>query len=74
MKIRKLVLSAIRGNGELKKRIMDELGISQPSMSRFLKDNSEDLTKAAVIKLIREEYKLTDDEILEETISEEAQN
>lgn len=71
MKIRKLVLLAIRGSGELKKKLMAALDISQPTLSRFLSDNDENLTKAAALKVIREELDLSDDEILEEdTVNE----
>lgn len=66
MKIRKLVLMAIKGNTELRRRIKETLGISEPTLYRLINDNSDDLTKASALKVIREELELTDSEILEE--------
>lgn len=66
MKIRKLVLLAIRGSKEIKDGIIEALGISQPTMSRYLENNDDNLTKSASLKVIREGLGLTDEEILEE--------
>jgi hypothetical protein len=66
MKIRKLVIMAIRGNTECRKRIKEALDISEPTLARLLRENDEDLTKAAALKVIREELGISDSEILEE--------
>lgn len=67
MKIKKLVLMAIRGNTELRKKIKVALGnVSEPTLWQKFTDNDDDLTKAAVLKVIREDLNLTDSEILEE--------
>jgi len=66
MKIKKLVLMAIRGDTALRRRIMEALDISEPTFRRMINTNSDDLTKAAVLRVIREELNLRDDEILEE--------
>lgn len=66
MKIRKLVLMAIRGNTELRRKLKDVLLISEPTFNRYISDNSDQLTKAAAMKVIRQELGLTDDQILEE--------
>lgn len=70
MKVRKIVLMAIRGNTGLRRRIKEILGISDPTLYRLLTDEkyakADDLTKAAVVKAIQEETGLTQDEILEE--------
>lgn len=58
---------AIRGNQDLKNRLQEVLDISQPTMSRKLAENSDDFTKAACLKEIREYLSLTDAEILEES-------
>lgn len=57
---------AIRGNTDLRKKIKEGLDISEPTLHRMLTTNSDDLTKAAALKVIREELNLTDDEILED--------
>lgn len=67
MKIKKLVLLAIRGNTELRRKIMAALGVSHPTMQKYLNENSEQLTLAASLREIRESFELTDEDILEET-------
>ena len=57
---------AIKGNPDLRKRLRETLGISNPTMTRLLHNNHDDLTKAASLKVIREELNLTDSDILEE--------
>lgn len=66
MKIKKIVLMAIKGNSSTRKRIKEVLGVSEPTLYRILTENDDDLTKAAVLKVIREDLNLTDAEILEE--------
>lgn len=66
MKIRKIVLMAIRGNKDLRRRIKQALDISEPTLYRLMTENDDDLTKAAALKVIREDLNLTDAEILEE--------
>jgi hypothetical protein len=66
MKIRKLVLMAIRGNTELRRKIKEVLGISEPTLNRYLNGYGDELTKSASLKVIREELGLSDSEILEE--------
>lgn len=70
MRIKKMVLAAIRGNTDLRKKIKDALDISEPTLYRIITENSDDLTKAAVLKLIRDEFQISDEEILEEEESE----
>lgn len=66
MKIKKLVLMAIKGNTECRRRIKEVLDISEPTLHRYLTQDCDDLTKAAALKVIREELGLDDSEILEE--------
>lgn len=65
MKIKKLILWAVMGKPGLKKKIKEALGVSDPTMTRILQNNSDDLTKAASMQIIRQELQLTDEEILE---------
>lgn len=69
MKIKKLVIMAIRGNTGLRRRIKEVLDISEPTLQRLLRENDEDLTKASALKVIREELGIDDSEILEEEMS-----
>jgi len=57
---------AIKGNTKLRSRIKVTLDISEPTFYRLITENDDDLTKAAVLKVIREELGITDSEILEE--------
>lgn len=41
------------------------LGITDQQIARYIKNNSDNLTKAAALKVIREETGLKDDQILE---------
>jgi hypothetical protein len=66
MRIKKVMLAAIRGNKDLRKSIKKTLDISEPTLYRLLTENGDDLTKAAVLKLIRDEFRVSDDEILED--------
>ena len=68
MKIKNLIIMAIRGNTNLRKRLKETLDISEPTLYRLITENNsnDDLTKAAALKVIREELGLTDSEILEE--------
>jgi hypothetical protein len=70
MKIRKIVLMAIKGDKNTRRRLKETLNISEPTLYRLLNENDDDLTKAAALKVIREDLNLTDEEILEEEKSE----
>jgi hypothetical protein len=65
MKLSELALQKIADSRSLPKKLQDALGVSRVTMWKYLKDNSDELTKAAALKVIREETGLTDDQILE---------
>lgn len=71
MKLKAIVIMAIKGNPELRKGVREALGVSNSTMTRLLQDNDDDLTKAASLRVIRETLSLTDAEILEEDIVEQ---
>lgn len=60
---------AIRGNTDLRRRLKETLGVSEPTFQRYITDNSEQLTLAACVKVIREDLGLADSEILEDELS-----
>lgn len=66
MRIKKIVLMAIKGNKNIRRRLKEVLDISEPTLYKKLTENSDDLTKAAAMQVYREELELTDSEILEE--------
>lgn len=65
MKLKKEVLKRLDNNKGLG-LIMTSLGCSHSAARDYVKYNSDNLTKAAMLKTIREEFGLLDSEILEE--------
>lgn len=65
MRLSETALQRINDSRSLPKKIKDALGVSRVTMWKYLKENSDELTKAVVLKIIREETGLTDDQILE---------
>lgn len=48
-----------------RRRLMDTLGCTEFTIARYIQKNSDNLTKAAALQVIRELTGLSDDEILE---------
>lgn len=65
MKIKKSVLKRLDNNRGLA-LIMIGCDCSHSAARDYVKYNSDNLTKASMLKIIREEFGLTDSEILEE--------
>lgn len=71
MKLSKIALLAVRGACPAIIDKLSEAGIgSKPTIYRYINDNDDNLTKAAALKVIREETGLTDEQILEDTPTE----
>jgi plasmid maintenance system antidote protein VapI len=67
MRLSRISILAVKGASPgIIKRLAEAIGVSEPSVYRFINDNDDNLTKAAALKVIREETGLTDQEILEE--------
>lgn len=66
MKIRKSVLSKIAENKGLRARLCAEMDKSYFTINKWINENDDNLTKAAALRIIREELELTDDQILEQ--------
>lgn len=73
MKIRKRILKVIKRNNRIKSLLALEFGKSIYTIERWIDINDDCLTKAASLKIIREEtgLGLTDAEILEESTEKE---
>lgn len=66
MKLSRLALLAIKGCGkDFKKKLADAMGVNVQTAYRWIQDENDNLTKAAAMKVIREETGLSDAEILE---------
>jgi transcriptional antiterminator len=64
MKLSQKALIAIN-TPVIRRRLMDALGCTEFTISRYIQKNSDNLTKAAALKVIREVTGLSDSEILE---------
>jgi hypothetical protein len=64
MKLTQKALKAIN-NSATRRRLMDVLGCTEFTISRYIQKNSDNLTKAAAMEVIREVTGLPDNEILE---------
>lgn len=66
MKISNLALAALKGlRLEDKKRVANEMGLTMDTFYRWLRTNDEKLTMAACTTVIKKEFGLTDEQILE---------
>lgn len=74
MKLSQVALERIRDRKNKKVKIYLALALdkSVQSIYRYIEDNSDDLTKAAALAVIRKETGLSDQEILEEENEEVA--
>jgi len=72
MQLSNIAILALRGlDKEAKQRIADVAGVSIDSIYRWINTNNDNLTKPAIIRVIKKELNLADDqEILEESDSE----
>lgn len=67
MKLSKLAILVIKGSEvDFKERLAEAIGVSIQTFYRYVVENDDSLTKASVLKLIRIETGLSDDQILEE--------
>jgi transposase len=72
MKIRKIILLAIRGCGHIKKALAREMGVTLVTVRTWISTGDDNLTKAQCLAIIKagfakEGLDLTETEILEET-------
>ena len=66
MKLSQKALKAIN-NPAIRRRLMDALGCTEFTIARYIQKNSDNLTKAAAMQVIRDVTSLLDSEILEES-------
>jgi predicted transcriptional regulator len=68
MKLSKQALKLII-DPQIRMKIAIEIGVSDQTIRRYIKDNDDELTKAAALKVIRKETGLSNKEILEEGVA-----
>lgn len=68
MQLSHIALIAVKGlMPGINPKLMTALGASEASIYRYVAENNDNLTKAAVLKVIREETGLSNDQILAES-------
>lgn len=65
MKLTRIAILAVKGVRGSGKRLAEAIGVTETTMVRYLKENDDNLTKAAALDIIRELTGLQDDQILE---------
>jgi hypothetical protein len=65
MKLTQKALSKIK-DPKIRARLVLALGVTDQSIMNYIKSNSDELTKAAALKVIREETGMDDSQILVE--------
>jgi hypothetical protein len=68
MKLTKAALDKIK-NPKIRIKLAIALGVTDQSIQNYIKDNKDELTKAAALEVIRKETGLRDSEILEKQIA-----
>lgn len=66
MVLSSVALSILRGNKPLWEAARGTLGVGKDAMYKYVKHNSSELTKAGVLRVLREGTGLTDEALLEE--------
>jgi len=67
MKLNITALSILRGNKDIWTEVMDALGVKKDAMYKYVRENSDELTKAAAFQVLKRRTGLTDSELLEES-------
>jgi hypothetical protein len=64
MKLSNIAILAVRGHRDIKRMLSEALDVSEPTVYRWIQENSDNLTKAAALQIIEKETGLTRDQIL----------
>jgi hypothetical protein len=66
MRLSTTAVSILRGNKDIWKGVMAALGVKRDTMYKYVRENSEELTKASALQVLKRKTGLTDSELLEE--------
>lgn len=69
MKLKKSILEMVAGSYKCRKELMETLEVSAPTMSRYISDNDDNLTKIAALKVISKNFNHPIDSLTEETVT-----
>lgn len=73
MKLSNIAILAIKGARGFVKKVMDDQGVTNTTVYRWIRDNDDMLTKASILAIIKKETGLTDADILDSAVIEEVQ-
>jgi transcriptional antiterminator len=65
MKLTHLAIIAIKGSKGIVPKLAEALDVTTNSIYRYISENNDELTKAAALRVIRQETGLEDSQILE---------
>ncbi len=69
MRLTNIAILMIRGHKDIKEKLAKALGVTKPAIYKYIRNNDDNLTKAAALEVIKKELDLPEDQILErETI------
>lgn len=68
MRLTHLAIIAVRGSKDIIPKLAKALTVSEPTVYKYIQKNTDDLTKAAALVVIRQETGLEDSQILEEAV------
>lgn len=75
MKLTNIAILALKGSDQgIKERIAKANGVTNSTVYRWISENSKELTLAASLRVIREEFGLDDSQLLEEETEHETVN
>ena len=66
MRLTKIGILALKGSPELRRRIMEMEEVTPQAVNRWIQNNDDCLTKAGIMKMIKDETGLTDDQLLQD--------
>lgn len=67
MKLKTEILKKVAESHGCRRRLMETLGVSAPTMSRYINDNDDNLTKLASLQIISAYFNQPVTELVEET-------
>lgn len=74
MKLAKIGILALKGSPDMRDRIREMENVTPQAVNRWIKNNDDILTKAAILRLIKDETGLSDDQLLEDVATPEPQS
>lgn len=66
MRLSKVAILALKGmNGLEKKKLAEDMGVTEDTLYRWIRENHDNFTKAAYLVVLRRELGLSDEDLLD---------